>query len=135
MTALPPIRRLLLEDFSSEKKWISPLLLIFNSFTEAVVSVLNSGATVKDNTTGDIVPINLEGTLPVSVIWAKKLPPTVVVVGDVTRLDGAAVTLSAAVGITWGMSSDGKSLQVLSIVGVTPSTSIKYRLQLLCFQG
>ncbi len=135
MTALPPIRRLLLEDFATEKKWISPLLLIFNSFTEAVVNLFNGGVTVRENTTGDILPITLSGTLPASVIWKKKLPPTVVVLGDISRVDGAAITLSAAVGITWGMSSDGKSLQVLSIVGVTPSTTIKYRLQLLCFQG
>ncbi len=135
MSDLPPIRRLLVEDFATQKSWISPLLLIFNSFTEAVVNTLTSGVTVKDNTTGDILTMTLSGTLPVSVVWTKKLPPSVVVVGNISRLDGAAITLSAAVGITWGMSGDGKSLQVLSIVGVTPSTTIKYKLTLLCFQG
>ncbi len=204
MSALPPIRRLLIEEFSTQKSWISPLLLIFNSFTEAVVGLFSGGITIKEHTTGDILPITLAGTLPVSVVWRKKLPPVAVIVGNTTRLDGAAVVLnvittgltstnttisglattsgiavgmaisgtgipggsfvtavnattstvtsSAAttattttaipitftggpVGITWGMSSDGKSLQVLSIVGVTPTTAIKYRLQLVCHQG
>ncbi len=135
MTALPPIRRLLIEDFASERKWISPLLLIFNSFTEAVVNALNGGLTLADNTTGDIVTMNLTGTWPVSAQWTKADPPRAVTVGNIARLDGSAITLSAAVGITWGMSSDGKSLQVKSIVGVTPSTSAKYVITLICFQG
>ncbi len=135
MGALPPIRRLLLEDFATQKEWISPLLLIFNSFTEAVVNTLNKGITVADNTTGDILYVTMSGTLPVSVVWRKKLPPVAVLVGNVQRTNGSTVTLTDAVGISWAMSSDGKSLQVTDIAGITPSSSEKYVITLLAFQG
>lgn len=135
MGALPPIRRLLVEDFSSQRSWITPLLVIFNSFTEAVVSVLNKGLTVRENTTGDILTLTLAGTLPVSVVWTKKLPPTCVLVGNVARTNGETVTITDAVGVTWSMSADGKSLQVDSVVGIAPTSSTRYFLTLLCFQG
>jgi hypothetical protein len=56
-------------------------------------------------------------------------------VGDAKRTDGTTVTITDAIGITWSMSADGKSLQVDSIVGITPSTSATYELTLVCHAG
>lgn len=132
MSTLPQIRRLLVEDFPTQKKWIDPLLVIFNTFTESVVDALNKNLTIKDNTTGDILKMTFSGTLPVSAAWSKNLPPTAVHVGNVQRTDGTTVTITNAVGILWAMSSDGKSVQVTSLVGITPSTSAQYVLTLVC---
>lgn len=135
MAKLPPLRRLLLEDFSTQKAWIGTLLLVINNFMEAVVSAVNKNLTIVENTTGDIKMVTLSGTLPVSVAWAKSLPPTAVFVGNVSLVGGATVSLTTAIGITWSMSTDGKSLQVNSVVGVTPSSTQQYILTLLCIQG
>ncbi len=135
MAALPPIRRLLIEDFPTQKSWISPLLLILNTFFESVVSAFNKNLTLVDNTTSDIKTVTLSGTLPVSVSWTKPAKPAAVLVGNVSLTSGADVTLSAALGITWSMSDDGKSLQVQTVFGITPSTTNKYVLTLICIQG
>lgn len=135
MASLPQIRRLLVEDFPGQKAWIAPLLLIFNTFTESVVNAFNSNLNVADNMSGDILTMKFSGTLPVSVSWSKKTPPVAVIVGNAYRTDGTAITLSNAVGIVWQMSSDGKSVQVTSLTGITPSTSTPYALTLVCFAG
>lgn len=135
MANLPQIRRLLIEDFASQKKWISPLLLVLNSFMEAVVNALNKSLTLAANTTGDVRTVILAGTLPVSTTWSKPQTPTAVLVGNVQLVGGAAVSPSAAVWVQWAMSSDGKSLQVTSIFGVTPTTSNQYVLTLVCLTG
>ncbi len=132
MAAIPPIRRLLLEDFPTQKSWISPLILVFNTFAESVVSSFNKNLTIPENTTGDIKTVTLSGTLPVSVAWTKPARPSAVIVGNVSLTSGADVTLSAALGITWGMSDDGKSIQVDSVFGIAPSTTLKYVLTLIC---
>ncbi len=134
MAALPPIRRLLIEDFATQKKWISPLLLILNNFFEAVVNALNKNLTLADNTSGDIKKMTFSGTLPVSVTWTKPLPPTSVIVGNCARVDGTTVTITNAIGITWTM-LNSTTLQVTSVVGITPTATAQYILTLVCFQG
>lgn len=49
MAKIPTIRRLSLEDFSSQKSWISPLIEILNSFIINVIQALNRQLTISEN--------------------------------------------------------------------------------------
>lgn len=49
MAKVPPIRRLLIEDFPSEKSWIGKLFEILNSFIITTVNGLTSQLTIREN--------------------------------------------------------------------------------------
>ena len=139
MASLPPLRRLLLDDFKSQKSWLGPLLLIINNFAESVVNALDKSLTIGQNSTGDFKTITLSSvptaSAPASVAWSKKAIPIAVFVGNCVQSSGAAFTLTNAVQVQWSMSSDGKSLQLTNVVGITPSTTTNYILTLLCLTG
>lgn len=138
MAALPPLRRLLIEDFKDQQKWIGPLLLVLNNFFEAVVGALTNQLTIAANTTGDIKQMTLSGAWPVSVAWTKAVTPNAVLVGNCAPLSVSGSTApapSAAVGVVWQMSDDGGSLQVTSVYGITPSGTAQYTLTLVCLAG
>lgn len=139
MAALPPIRKLYIEDYASQKSWIGPFLIILNTFMTAVVTALTKNLTLIDNTTSDVKYITLSGVptaaLPTSVAWTKTVVPLAVLVGNTRLTSGGAFTLSSAVQIQWQMSADNKSLQVVNVVGVTPTTAAPYLLTLVCIAG
>lgn len=139
MAVLPPIRKLYIEDYASQKSWIGPFLIVMNTFMTTVVSALTKNLTLVDNTTSDIKYIQLSGiptaTAPVSVAWTKSIIPSSVLIGNIRLSTGASFTLSSAVQVQWQMSSDNKSLQITNIVGVTPAATSQYILTLVCIAG
>ncbi len=151
MTALPPIRRLLVDDFPTQKNWIGPLLLTFNSFTEAVVNSLSAGLSLIDNTTSDVKTVQLANiptptttggaTGPTVLKWTKAAPPVAVLVGNVVNLTGsptvanAGYVLTNAVQVQWSMDSTGKYLKIVGVVGITPTQASQFLLTLVCIQG
>lgn len=150
MAELPPIRKLYLEDYASQKSWIGPLLIILNQFMTAVVTALTKGLTLIDNTTSDIKYVTLanvptpttnnNATGPTSVSWTKSTEPVAVLVSNVQYLKGSpavntAFTLAAAVQVQWQMSSDGKNLQIIGVTGIMPTQTNQYALTLVCVAG
>lgn len=138
MAQLPPIRKLYIEDYTSQKGWIGPLLIILNTFINSVVSALTKNLTLVDNSTSDIKYITLSAVPTVSsvasVSWTKYGHPIAIIVGNISPSTGS-LTLSSAVQIQWQMSLDNKSIQITNIVGVTPTTSVQYTLTLVCIAG
>lgn len=138
MASLPPIRKLYLEDFPSQKTWISPFLLTMNQFMTTVVTALSKGITLVDNTTSDIKYITLNSVptadAPASVAWTKTQIPIAVLVGNIQTTSGTPV-LTNAVQIQWAMSSSNSSLQITNVIGITPSDTEKYVLTLVCIAG
>lgn len=138
MAQLPPIRKLYLEDYPTQKGWIGPLLIILNTFMNATVSAFSRNLTLVDNTTSDIKVITLSTvpttSAPTSVAWTKAVIPTAVILGNVLPTSGT-LTLSSAVQIQWQMSADNTSLQIVGVVGVTPSQNSQYVLTLVCIAG
>lgn len=139
MARLPQIRRLSIEDYQDQKSWIGKLLTPLNQFLDATVSALNKDLNVVDNTTSDIKSIQLSSVptlnAPASVSWTKVIIPIAVMVGNIRLSSGANVSLSAAVQVQWQMSPDNKSLQIINVVGVTPTSSSQYILTLICIAG
>ncbi len=138
MASLPQIRRLVVEDYPSQQKWISPLLLNLNSFFDGVFNALNKTLTIVQNTTSDIKTVTLAAvptaTAPVSIGWSKTSAPIQVHVGNTTRIDGTAFTLTAAVQVQWAFVAPS-TLQITNVVGITPTAAAQYQLQLLVITG
>jgi len=126
--------RLIVEDYKEQKSWIGKLLSPINSFMESVVAALNRSLTLKENLAADMLTVQLDGTMPVKLAWTLKARPRAVSVGDVYRKDGASVTLTDAVGIKWSYNQQGQ-LQVDQVVGITPSSSAVYVVELVAFTG
>lgn len=135
MAKLPQLRKLLLEDFKTQKAWIQPLLLVVNNFMEAVVSSLNRNLTIAENTTGQVDTVTLDGTWPVSFAWKGMRTPIALLIGNVQRADGTSFTLGAAVQVQWAMSSDNKSVQLSGVTGITPSGTAQYFLTIISLTG
>jgi hypothetical protein len=138
MAQLPQIRRLLVEDFLSQKEWISKLFQPLNNFMEGVASVFNKSITIKDNMLADIVTVTLSSvptaTNPYPLKWSLNQRPQSVHVGNVVRLDNIGFTLSAAVAVQWTYDANN-GFRLTNVVGITPSSTVKYTLTLVCFAG
>ena len=141
MAKLPPIRKLYIEDYASQKSWIGPFLLILNSFMQAIFSSLNKQLTLVENTTSDIKTITLltppSASAPASIAWTKDTRPQAVIVGNVVlkSTSGNTYTLSNAVQVQWQMSTLNDSLQITQVSGITPSGTDQYTLTLVCIAG
>ena len=138
MAVLPPIRKLYLEDFASQRSWISPFLYTINNFMTSVVGALTKDLNLIDNTTSDIKSITLVSAptvaAPASVAWTKNTPPIAVLVGNVTS-NSSSFSLSSAVQVVWAMSPSGLQLQITKLVGVTPTNAQNITLTLVCISG
>lgn len=137
MAKIPQVRRLQIEDFQSQKSWISKLFLPLNVFMESVATALNQNLTLKDNMAADIKTVTFSSVptaaAPAPVAWTLKVAPVAIFVGQVARLDGTAFTVSADVGIQWTFGQNG--LQIINLVGIIPTSSAQYTLTLVAFTG
>lgn len=121
------------EDYPNQQ-WIQPLLTTLNAFMEQVVAALNKGLTVTDNLSGAVFTVELDGNFPLKLAWSLPQKPVSVLVGNCYRSDGASFTLSSAVQVQWQYNQAGQ-LEIDGVVGVTPSSSTKYKLVLQCITG
>ena len=140
MAQLPPIRKLYLDDFQSQKSWIGPFLLTLNTFINSIVSALTQDLTLIDNTTSDIKYVTLSSvptpTKYVSIEWTKDNgTPVAVIVGNVGLSNNASPVITSAVQIQWQMSSDNKSIQITNVIGIVPTNTTQYVLTLICIVG
>lgn len=138
MASLPPIRKLYMEDYQSQKNWIGPFLTILNSFMTSVVSALTKNLTIIDNTTSDIKYVTLSSvptsTAPVNVSWSKPFVPVGILVCNVQSISNGSI-LSTAVQVQWQMTSNNGAIQLINLVGLTPTQTSQYFLTLLCIAG
>lgn len=134
MARLPTIVKLVVEEFKDQKAWIGKLLSTLNDFMTAVNSALNRSLTIKENMAADMRTVELDGTMPLKLSWDLKVRPRAVLVGDCYRSDATAITLTNAVGIRWSFNQSGQ-LQIDQVVGISPSSTARYKLELVAFTG
>jgi hypothetical protein len=138
MASLPPIRKLYLEDYATQKAWIGPLLLILNTFMSAVVSALTKGLTVVDNTTGDILYVTLNtvpsAKVPVPIAWNKSISPVAVMVGQVSY-SATTPAPSGVVQVEWQMNTKNTAVEIINVSSITPTQANTYTLTLICIAG
>lgn len=139
MSKLPQIKRLFIEDFVDQKEWIERLITPLNGFMDGVMICLNKGISVKDNCSGDIIKQTVlsvpSETSPLTIPWdIKRGTPVALYIGDVKRADGTSFTLATAVFAQWKYAGkDG--IIITNLLGITPTTDLKYNLTFVIFTG
>lgn len=131
---IPPLKRLITEDFTSQSKWIDKLIQPLNQFFEGVSSALGKGLTFTDNFDGEFKTIETVGTFPLKIAWTRKNRPKGVWVVDWARKGGATPTITSAVQVQWSNATDG-SLQIDAIVGITATAAAPYTLKIVVITG
>jgi hypothetical protein len=131
---IPPLKRLVSEDFTSQSSWIDKLIQPINQFFEGVSTALGKGLTFTDNFDGEIKTVETSGVYPIKIAWARKNRPKGVWVIDWSAKSGATPTITAAVQVQWSNATDG-SLQIDTVVGITPTASAVYNVKILVITG
>ena len=116
---IPPLKRLITEDFTSQKSWIDKLIQPLNQFFEGVSSALGKGLTFSDNFDGEIRTVEslAVNAYPIKLSWTRRNRPRAVWVVDWAKKGGATPAISSAVQVQWSNGTDG-TLQIDSIVGL-----------------
>lgn len=133
MAATPPLKRLNIQELSSEDDIRQVLVGQLNQFMESVSFALTNQLTVNENMAGGIKVVDLDGTWPAKISWSKGSPAAVIPC-KLSRSDMADFTLSTGLSIRWDYSQSGQ-IQIQQITGVTPSASAKYKLSVLILMG
>lgn len=131
---IPTLKRLIVEDFPSQKSWIDKLIQPLNTFFEGISSALSKGLTFSDNFDGDIRTIETSGVYPIKLAWTRRNRPKAVWVVDWSAKSGSTPTISSAVQVQWSNGTDG-SLQIDTIVGISPSSSVVYNVKIIAVAG
>lgn len=134
MAQVPTKRRLVVEDFKSQIGWIEKLIQPINEYMESSTAAFNKALTIRDNFAGDIQTIELDGVWPIKLAWKLPSRPIAVTVGNTVKSSGASFTLSSAVQVQWSFNQSGQ-LQIDGVVGITPTSSVKYKVTLVILTG
>jgi len=134
MAQVPSKRRLVIEDFKSQISWIDKLIQPVNEYMESTTAALNKAQTIRDNFAGDIQTVELDGNWPVKLAWRLSSRPVAVIVGNTVKSSGASFTMSSAVQVQWSFNQSGQ-LQIDDVVGITPTSSVKYKVTLVILTG
>lgn len=129
MAKLPPLRRLVAEDFQDQSDWIGKLIQPLNEHMERVTRAFNKGLTIEENFSGELREVTVDGVYPLKLAWTQRQRPRSVVVGGVRKADGSTWTLSTAVQVQWQYTQGGE-LQIDTVVGISPTSADKYILTL-----
>jgi hypothetical protein len=138
MATLPQVKRLNVEDFSSQQSWIGKLFLVLNTFMDGVTNALNNSLTLGANTTSQISSLTVNAipsvSTPLKPAWKGKTSPSGVIVIQCIPTNLSFVAQTSPTGIQWIY--DAKNgLQITNLIGVTPTNSLPYTLTLLIVGG
>lgn len=129
MARVPPIKRLVREDFKDQKDWIDKLIQPINQFFESVTTGLSKGLTLSDNVDAQIQTVNFtEGDAPSFRVTTKGRPRGVVVTG-IYNFTTPADPVTGAVFPIWEYNATDNSIKLTKIYGL--KTGEKYSLTLL----
>ena len=100
---LPPIKRLLTEDFKGEEKWIAKLLFPLNQLFQALSTGLQNGITFQENIASQIHTVtfnNNSAELPIIFRSTMDKAPIGIWVIDVKDVSASPQALSSGVFVT-----------------------------------
>lgn len=130
MAKLPRTKKLIQEDFPSEKNWIGKLLLPLNQFLETVGLALDRNLTVRDNLDMQISTVTITGDEEVSFAITTRSRPMGVLVTSVELVSGTGTPTAAVQPVTWEVDTVNNVITVNSWHGGLDSSS-KYKITLL----
>lgn len=133
MAAPPSIKRINIQELSSDDDLREVLVGQLNQALESIAYALTGQLTISENFRGAIKSVDLDGTYPVRVSWGKG-KPAAVLPGGIERTDLGAFTLSDGVSIRWSYTQGGQ-VSIDQVTGITASATTKYRLSLVILMG
>jgi hypothetical protein len=126
MARLPSFRRIAADFIAKDYPDLADTLISpLNNFMETVTRALNKGITIGDNVDGVIATFSTDGTYPVKIRWDRSQKPAAVWIGQIARVDGAAVGLASAVSIDWSFNQAGQ-IEIADVVGLSASGTDQY---------
>jgi hypothetical protein len=132
MAKLPPLKRLLNEDFKDIPE-VTPILQVLNTLTSAMNSAFNKNITIENINSNIITFVYANSTTAGNGFKAGlKSTPKVVHVGKVTPLDAA--TLSGPVFLNWTYLPDQDRISIDSAYGLDTADG-KYEITVQIFGG
>jgi hypothetical protein len=72
----------------------------------------------------------VDGTYPLKLSWTRTNQPTHITIGRIRKASGETLNLASAVSLDWNYNNAGE-IQINSVVGLSPSPSSKYYINLL----
>lgn len=114
MASIPPINRIVKEDFPGEP-WAEKLLWPINRFMESVVSGFNNNLTFSENMLGQTKQLQFEANNFPLKFAPRVVRPTDMWISSLRRVDGTTTT--NAVSMDWEVGDDG-SVVVNNITGL-----------------
>jgi hypothetical protein len=139
MSRLPPLKRLVTEDYEDQRSWIEKLLQPLNQFMESVTASLNRSLTFNENLDAQIttVEVTTNASSVVSETYFKvttRNRPIGVTVVDVREtVSGLNSSIAGAVFPVWDFVPESKQIRLKTIYGL--GASKKYTLTLAIVTG
>jgi hypothetical protein len=129
MATPPSVKQLIVEDLKDAGAWINKLVTPLNSFMRSVTDAFNKRITITENMDAEILTFTASGS-EVKLAWGRSQKPTVGWIGNIERVDGSAVSLTAAVTPVWTFSQDNK-IVIKDLAGLDDSTSKTYKITMI----
>ena len=115
---LPPIHKLLTQDFLDQGSWIGRLFSALNNFFSSIKSALDNGLTLTDNNLCQIRTVTVNGSSPqVSFGYPYQSKPIGCLVINCTDSTGVPQTIPQ---ISWNYSLNASTIK---LIGLTAGTS------------
>lgn len=118
---LPPIKKLIIEDYPSQKSWIDRLIYPLNQFMTAISSGLQNGLTFEENITSQVYTVefnNNTAEFPILFTFKFQSKPFglfIVNIQDVTRIP---LPFASAVFPTWTFLDQTRQIRISAISGL-----------------
>lgn len=129
MAKLPRTKKLIQEDFPSERSWIGKLLQPLNQFLESTNLALDKGLTITDNLDQQTVQVTVTGNEEVSFPIKTRSKPLGVVVSRVELIEGSDAPTAAVQPVSWEVDSTNNIVTIDSWHGGLNASS-RYRITL-----
>lgn len=133
MARLPDQRKISPEEFP-DQSFMPRLLGPINRFFEEVVRALNKGLTFKENISGELITVTIDGTYPLDVRWTNANPPVAAWIGKCRETSGNHTNFSAPLFLDWEIASNG-SFRINNITGLTASMTSKFNVTIIAITG
>lgn len=125
---LPPIKRLSVEDFKGQEKWIGKLLTPLNQIFQSLSGGLQHNLTFTENIASQLISVRfnnnsaeLSPSHPIRITNALLTKPSCVFVGQALDISNIPQPLSGSVFPTWSYDSAHNQLVISALSGLVAS--------------
>lgn len=134
MAKIPPLRRIVAEDFPSDvQKWAGKLLQPLNLFLESVTTALNNNLRFGENFDGVVKSLDVS-SFPASFKWTRTAKPIGLWIVQCKETSGVHANFTTALFADWQYTQDGQ-IQILNIPGIVPTAANKYTVTMIAITG